>query len=86
MSESKERSDSRRRKELGNKMNETNEAAVQSVCYPPVGTRVVVVDGSEAHGDEGVVWQVENGVCLVELDAGCIWPVSEVWEIRTLCG
>lgn len=57
-----------------------------SVGYPPVGTRVVVVDGSEAHGDEGVVWQVANGICLVEIDAGCIWPVSETWEIRPLFG
>jgi hypothetical protein len=63
-----------------------NECSRACGCYPPVGTRVVVVDGSEAHGDEGVVWQVANGLCLVELDTGCIWPVSEVWEIRPLCG
>jgi hypothetical protein len=57
-----------------------------SDCYPPVGTRVVVVDGSEAHGDEGVVWGIGNGICLIELDAGCIWPIGEPWEVKVLCG
>lgn len=54
--------------------------------YPPVGTRVVVADGSEAHGDEGVVWHIGNDICLIELDAGCIWPIGEPWEVKVLCG
>jgi hypothetical protein len=49
--------------------------------YPSVGTRVEVCDGSDAHGDRGYVFDVANGVCLIELDAGCIWPVSESWEV-----
>lgn len=68
-------------------MSKPESVAGSRACdgYPPVGTRVAVVDGSEAHGDEGVVWQITaSGLCLVELDAGCLWPVSEVWEIRTL--
>jgi hypothetical protein len=41
-----------------------------------VGDRVTVRDGSEAHGDRAVVWQVQtNGIVIVELtDHGCLWP------------
>lgn len=52
------------------------------VDYPPVGTHVVITDGSEAHGDKGVVYAIENKLCLVELDQGCVWVVSEPWEIK----
>lgn len=69
-------------------MTETKEIIYQllgsSDCYPPIGKRVVIVDGSEAHGDTGVVWNISNNICLIELDAGCIWPVSEPWEIKVL--
>lgn len=50
-------------------------------CYPSIGTRVEVRDGSEASGDRGYVFDIVNGLCLVELDEGCVWPVSEPWEI-----
>ena len=43
-----------------------------------VGDRVQIVDGSECHGDIATVWHVQvNGVILLELDTGNIWPVSE---------
>jgi hypothetical protein len=53
-------------------------------CYPPIGTPVVIVDGSEAHGYTGVVWEISNNICLIELDAGCIWLIGEPWEIKVL--
>jgi hypothetical protein len=68
------------------KPKDADECSRACGCYPPIGTRVVVVDGSEAHGDEGVVWDVSNSICLIELDAGCIWPISEPWEVKVLCG
>lgn len=43
-----------------------------------VGDRVQIVDGSECHGELATVWHVQvNGVLLLELAAGNIWPVSE---------
>lgn len=50
--------------------------------FPPIGTRVRVVDGSEAHNDKGVVIHLGRDICLVELDCGCCWPISEIWEIE----
>lgn len=40
------------------------------------GTKVRICDGSEAHGDAGTVWRVQDdGIILVSLDdEGCIWP------------
>lgn len=52
--------------------------------FPPIGTRVKIVDGSEAHGDEGVVLDLQNGVCVILLDQGCAWPVCDVSEILIL--
>lgn len=49
--------------------------------YPLVGSRVEVVDGSEAHGDKGYVFDVSGEVCLIDLDAGCIWPIAEPREV-----
>ena len=47
-----------------------------------IGDRVRIVDGSEAHGDMGKVdWIQQDGLIFVELDAGCIWPVTE-HEVR----
>jgi len=44
---------------------------------PKVGDRVRIIDHSEAHGDIGVVWSIEsNGIVLVELPQGCLWPCS----------
>ena len=63
---------------------DANEHSAATDGYPQVGTRVVVVDGSDAHGDEGVVWDIGNGICLIELDAGCIWPISEPREVKVL--
>lgn len=41
-----------------------------------VGDLVEVVDGSEAHGDVGRIWVVQdNGMILVELEE-CVWPVD----------
>lgn len=43
-----------------------------------IGDRVIVMDGSEAHGDRGVIAIIQNnGIILVELDEGCLWPVTE---------
>ena len=64
-----------------NSGNSDNEGSAATDCYPSVGTRVEVRDGSDAHGDRGYVFDISNGVCLVELDAGCVWPVSDPREI-----
>jgi hypothetical protein len=44
-----------------------------------IGDRVKIVDGSEAHGDIGIVEFIQdNGIILIELDDyGCLWPVTE---------
>ena len=52
--------------------------------FPPVGTRVRIADHSEAHGDEGVVFDSSPTICLIELDQGCIWPVCERCEIEVI--
>lgn len=40
------------------------------------GDRVIVQDHSEAHGDHGTVWHIQdNGIIVVELDSGCLWPI-----------
>jgi hypothetical protein len=40
------------------------------------GDLVEVRDGSEAHGEKGVVsWVQADGLVIVEL-AGCVWPVT----------
>jgi len=42
-----------------------------------VGDKVVIADHSEAHGDKGRIDCIQdNGIILVELDQGCIWPVT----------
>ncbi len=42
-----------------------------------VGDKVVIADHSEAHGDRGKIDRIQdNGIILVELDQGCIWPVT----------
>jgi hypothetical protein len=42
-----------------------------------VGDEVVIADYSEAHGDKGKIDRIQNnGIILVELDQGCIWPVT----------
>ena len=42
-----------------------------------VGDAVVIADYSEAHGDKGRVDFIQdNGIILVELEQGCIWPVT----------
>ncbi len=48
------------------------------------GDRVRVVDGSEAHGDLGAVWLVQdNGIVMVELDGyGSLWPILEDRELE----
>jgi hypothetical protein len=42
------------------------------------GDRVIIRDGSEAHGDAGEIFHVgKDGLILVELDGyDCLWPVS----------
>jgi G3E family GTPase len=47
-----------------------------------VGDAVVIDDFSEAHGDRGCIHAIqENGIILVELEQGCIWPV-EYYELK----
>lgn len=48
------------------------------------GDRVIIRDGSEANGDHGVIWRIqENHIILVQLDeGGGIWPVTEAWELE----
>lgn len=42
------------------------------------GASVEICDGSEAHGDKGRVMQVQDdGLIIVELEAGCVWPVTK---------
>jgi hypothetical protein len=42
-----------------------------------VGDAVIIADHSDARGDKGRVWAVQpNGIILVALDQGCIWPVT----------
>jgi hypothetical protein len=47
-----------------------------------VGDEVVIADYSEAHGDKGKIVRIQdNGIILVELEQGCVWPVTaeELW-------
>ena len=50
------------------------------------GDRVIINDFSEAQGDKGKVWKVENnGIILVELDEeGYLWPVFSQNELKIL--
>ena len=46
------------------------------LCWA-VGDSVIVADHSEAHGDKGRVDHIQaDGIILVELEQGCIWPVT----------
>ncbi len=48
-----------------------------------VGDQVEIVDGSEAHGDVGRIWIIQdNGIILVELEE-CVWPTFAS-EIRPI--
>ncbi len=50
-----------------------------------VGDQVEIVDGSEAHGDVGRIWIIQdNGVIIVELEE-CVWPTFAS-EIRPING
>ena len=41
-----------------------------------VGDRVIIEDYSDAHGDRGEIHAIQDdGLIIVELDEGCIWPV-----------
>jgi hypothetical protein len=41
-----------------------------------IGDRVRICDHSDAHGDLGVIDCIQaDGIILVLLDQGCIWPV-----------
>jgi hypothetical protein len=47
------------------------------------GDRVIIRDGSEAHGDHGTVFDMQNKLVLVEIDSsyaggieGTLWPVD----------
>lgn len=48
------------------------------------GDRVRIVDGSEANGDTGTIWRIqENGVYLVELDVHhAIWPCTSTRDFE----
>lgn len=57
--------------------------------YPKIGSKVIVMDFSEAHGQSGLMWDLQNGIGLVLLDEGCIWPVDnpgDLWTIDILGG
>ena len=46
------------------------------------GDRVVINDYSDAQGDHGRIDHIQaNGIILVELDEGCIWPVDGEHEL-----
>lgn len=50
-----------------------------------VGDLVEIVDHSDAHGDVGRIWVIQdNGIITVELEE-CVWPVRAD-EIRTISG
>lgn len=50
-----------------------------------VGNRVRIVDGSEAEGDSGTVYAIQaNGIILVELGQGCIWPLMGEHEAERI--
>jgi hypothetical protein len=36
-----------------------------------------VSDHSSAHGDKGTIWKIQaDGLILVDLEQGCVWPVT----------
>ena len=42
-----------------------------------VGDSVRISDGSEAHGERGTIWAIQdNGITLVELEIGILWPIE----------
>ena len=42
-----------------------------------VGDAVIVSDHSSAHGDKGTIWKIQaDGLILVDLEQGCVWPVT----------
>jgi len=50
------------------------------------GDRVIIQDFSDAHGDNGTVWAIQdNGIILVELDTSydcsVLWPVTSEKEL-----
>lgn len=52
---------------------------------PKVGDRVTIEDCSEAQGDKGTILYIQsNGVILVELDAGCVWPLVGCTELEPI--
>ena len=57
------------------------------------GDKVKIIDGSEAHGDTGIVWFIQSdGIIIVELDAneekgiveGTCWPILEENELEII--
>lgn len=49
-----------------------------------INKRVMIKDGSEADGDVGIFDHVQNGVGIVVLDEGCLWPVLSPLELQLL--
>lgn len=50
-----------------------------------VGDLVEIVDHSDAHGDVGRIWIIQdNGIIIVELEE-CVWPV-DADQIRAITG
>lgn len=48
-----------------------------------VGDVITITDYSDAHGDNGIVWRIQdNGIVLVELENGCLWPTAELKLVR----
>lgn len=51
-----------------------------------IGDRVRIIDYSDAHGDLGKIDTIQsNGLVLVLLDEGCVWPVA-IEEIELAAG
>jgi hypothetical protein len=48
-----------------------------------VGDTVTITDYSDAHDDTGTVWRIQdNGIALIELENGCLWPTAELKLVR----
>lgn len=55
----------------------TGEEQTKAPSKWAVGKSVIINDYSEAHGDKGKILSVpDTGIILVELEQGCIWPVT----------
>lgn len=60
------------------KLDVTGAPVIRSSTLFAAGDSVEICDGSMAHGDKGkVLWVQDDGLIIVELETGCVWPVTE---------